>query len=329
MPRKLRVQFPGAIYHIVARGDGRRILFHDQGHYDRLTRGLADEVLRSEWVVVAFCWMPNHIHLLLQTPQPNLSSGMQHWLSGYANWYAKRNQRPGHLFQGRFKSFAVEDAGYFWTLSRYLHLNPCVGKNPLVEHPKLWPHSSYPGFAQDSNQLEFVDYDSLWNNWSAEYGGRDPVTAYRRFVEQGLATGVTNPLKEALDDWVIGSQAFLKKIVRLAPGASKQGGQRLIRRSSAWSLGEIFQFVADEYGVDRSDYVGFRSSAPGREVAALLCRQLTSSTLAELSEYFGLQHPDSAANLVRRANRQIASSPKFQRKLQTLRDKLLKTENQV
>ena len=122
MPRKPRVQFPGAIYHIVTRGDGRRGLFHDEDHYDRLTKGLADEVNRSRWEVLAFCWMPNHIHLLLTTPEPNLSAGMQHWLSGYANWYAKRNRRTGHLFQGRYKSFLVEDETYYWTLSRYIHL---------------------------------------------------------------------------------------------------------------------------------------------------------------------------------------------------------------
>jgi REP element-mobilizing transposase RayT len=73
MPRKPRVQFPGAIYHIVTRGDGQRGLFHDEDHYDRLTKGLADEVNRSRWEVLAFCWMPNHIHLLLTTPEPNLS----------------------------------------------------------------------------------------------------------------------------------------------------------------------------------------------------------------------------------------------------------------
>ncbi len=116
MPRKPRVQFPGAIYHIVTRGDGRRELFHDEGHYERFTRGLSDEVKRSAWKVLAFCWMPNHIHLLLTTPEPNLSAGMQHWLSGYANWYAKRNRRTGHLFQGRYKSFLVEDESYYWTL---------------------------------------------------------------------------------------------------------------------------------------------------------------------------------------------------------------------
>ena len=119
MPRQPRVEFPGAIYQVVTRGEGRRRIFHDQDHYDRLTRGLKDEVTRSGWKVLAFCcWIPNHIHLLLQTPEPNLSRGMQHWLSGYANWYAKRNRRVGHLFQGRYKAFVVEDAGYFWSLSR-------------------------------------------------------------------------------------------------------------------------------------------------------------------------------------------------------------------
>jgi chromosomal replication initiation ATPase DnaA len=174
-----------------------------------------------------------------------------------------------------------------------------------------------------------VDYDSLWNNWSAEYGGKDPVAGYRRFVEQGVSEGVANPLKEALDDWVIGSQAFLKKIVRMASGTSKQVDQRLVRRSSAWSPAEILQFVSDAYQVQRSEYVGFRSSAPGREVAALLCRQLTSSTLSELSQHFGLEHPDSAANLVRRANKLIASSSKYKKRFEALRETLLKTENQV
>jgi len=85
MPRPPRVEFPGAIYHLITRGDGRRQLFHDDGHYQRLTRGLKEEVQRSGWQVIAYCWMPNHIHLPIKTPNPNLCRGMQHWLSGYAN----------------------------------------------------------------------------------------------------------------------------------------------------------------------------------------------------------------------------------------------------
>ena len=81
MPRMPRLQYSNAIYHIVARGDGRRRLFHDSGHYDRFTQGLVDEVDRSSWSVISYCWMPNHIHALIRTPHPNLCRGMQHWLS--------------------------------------------------------------------------------------------------------------------------------------------------------------------------------------------------------------------------------------------------------
>ncbi|TWU23010.1 Transposase IS200 like protein [Novipirellula galeiformis] len=107
MPRPPRIQFPGANYHIltrVSRGDGRRKRFHDPRHYERFTQGLQDEVQRSGWIVLTYCLMPNQIHALIQTPEPNLASGMQHWLSGYAHWYAKRNQRTGHLYQGRYKA---------------------------------------------------------------------------------------------------------------------------------------------------------------------------------------------------------------------------------
>jgi len=231
MPRKPRVQFPGAIYHIVTRGDGRRELFHDQEHDGRLTRGLADEVKRSGWKVLAFCWMPNHIHLLLTTPDPNLSSGMQHWLSGYANWYAKRNRRTGHLFQGRYKSFLVEDNSYYWSLSRYIHLNPCVGKRPLCDKPDAWQHSSYVGYARNQERLDFVDYAALLRAWTGEFGGRSAAASYRRFVSEGLHGRLPNPLKAALDEWVIGSRAFLKRMVQLA--------ERKIRQNKADSRGVL------------------------------------------------------------------------------------------
>jgi len=81
---------------------------------------------------------------------------MQYLLSGYANWYAKRYQRTGHLFQGRFKAETVEDEGYFRALSRYLHLNPARGKRPVVKHPRDQPWSSYPGFCNKSKQVDWI-----------------------------------------------------------------------------------------------------------------------------------------------------------------------------
>ena len=102
MPRPPRLRYPGAIYHLVTRGDGRRTLFHDDGHYARFTQGLSDEVSRS-----GLLWMPNHVHALIKTPEPNLCRGMQHWLSGYANWYANQNRRTSATLRELSERFGL------------------------------------------------------------------------------------------------------------------------------------------------------------------------------------------------------------------------------
>ena len=139
MGRPLRIEYPGAIHHVMSRGNLRRSVFEDESDYQRLLEGLEQTVSRFGWDLLSFVLMPNHFHLFLRTPEPNLSRGMQYLVSGYANWYAKRHRRPGHLTQGRFKAALVEDESYFWTVSRYVHLNPVRGKRPLAAHPADWP----------------------------------------------------------------------------------------------------------------------------------------------------------------------------------------------
>ncbi|HMP78096.1 MAG TPA: transposase [Pirellulaceae bacterium] len=327
MPRKPRVQFPNAIYHIVTRGDGKQKLFHDEGHYQRFTEGLQAEVLRSGWQVIAYCWMPNHIHALIKTPEPNLSNGMQHWLSGYANWYAKRNRRTGHLYQGRFKAFQVEDSSYFWPLSRYIHLNPCVGQKPLVEKAEAWIHSSYGHYIDRRRRQDWLASDLLLDSWQAEYGGPNPVSAYRRYVEQELEVRSGNPLKSALEDWVIGSEAFLQKIVKLAALTGRR--KSLSKRHSGFTPEWIISQVASHFGKTPDDYFGFRCRSEGREIAALLCRELTGVSLADLSTAFGLTHPDSAANLAKKAKRLVGECKKYRDNYHRIKQTLFKTENQV
>jgi putative transposase len=307
MPRPPRIQFAGANYHIVTRGDGRRPLFHDAGHYERFTKGLQDEVQRSGWIVLAYCWMPNHIHALIQTHQPNLARGMQHWLSGYANWYAKRNQRTGHLYQGRYKAFLVEDAGYYWTLSRYIHLNPCSGLRPLTEDPESWPHSSFGGYARKGKQVDWIAYDKLHTYWNASVGGNDPARAYRRYVKQGRELP-ENPFKQELREWVFGSEDFLRRMLALAEGDNEKKHRSTSRRLRSVSADEIIQATAAEHGVSGTQYAQFRSRAAGRDMAAWLCRQWTGVTLEELGTHFGVSGTGSVSNLVRRAEQRREKS---------------------
>ena len=167
---------------------------HGIGSAGIAVKGLETVVGRLGWDLLCFVLMPNHFHLLVRTPRPNLSRGMQHLTSGYANWCSRRHRRPGHTFQGRFKSELIEDESYFWTVSRYIHLNPVRGKRPLADHPRDWPWSSYPGYDRRRRHVGWVAYEALHSAWRGESGGNDPEAAYRRFVEQGLARAPAKPL---------------------------------------------------------------------------------------------------------------------------------------
>jgi REP element-mobilizing transposase RayT len=297
------------------------VLFHDEGHYSRFTQGLSDEVVRSGWIVLAFCWMPNHIHALVKTPEPNLSRGMQHWLSGYANWYAKRNRRTGHLYQGRYKAFLVEDEGYYWNLSRYIHLNPCYGSKPLADTPESYPFSSLSGYYRRSRRLDWVAYDEHHRYWSSRNGGKDPTSSYRKFVSDGLINPA-DPRVDRLRDWVYGSEDFLKRVLSMAEGDDPVSHRRRVRHLSPISVDDIISATAAQFQVTPDEYVGFRSSAPGREMAAYLCRRYTRATLRELSERFGLSHPDSASDLIRRGAMRLEQSKEMARQLRAIEEKL-------
>ena len=328
MARLPRLQYENAIYHVVTRGDGQRRLFHDEGHYKRFTEGLAEQVDRRGWQVIAYCWMPNHIHALIRTPQPNLARGIQHWLSGYANWYAKRNRRTGHLYQGRYKAYPVEDEGYYWNLSRYVHLKPCNGAKPLADSPERYLHSSYAGYARKTRRVDWVDYDQHHRYWAARNAG-DPESAYRQFVKAGMH-GPADPALDRLKDWVYGGEEFLRRMKQLANREDESTEVRQSIRKSQLSVETVIAATAKEYDVEPDDYTGFRSGAPGRDVAAYLCRRYTTATLAELSSIFGLSHRDSSGDLVKRARRAREENPKIERRIRKIEKRLcLNPESRV
>jgi len=273
--------------------------------------------------------MPNHVHALIQTPEPNLAAGMQHWLSGYANWYSKRNQRTGHLYQGRYKAFLVEDASYYWTLSRYIHLNPCNGGKPLASDPEQWPHSSFPGYARKGKRLSWVAYDQLHLHWRAAHGGGDPDGAYRKYVRDGLNLP-EDPFRRELRKWVFGSDDFLRRMIALAEGSDRTRHQSTSRRLKAVSVPEILKAVASHHDVTAEDYARFRSVAAGRDMAAWLCRKWTGATLRELGKSFGLGGTDSVSNLVRRAEARYNESRKWKQTVTKIeRDLNLNTEHKA
>ena len=329
MARPLRIEFPGAIYHVMARGNARQRIVVDDADWQRLRDGLAQTVERCGWELLTFAVMPNHLHLLLRTPQPNLSRGMQYLLSGYANWFAKQHRQPGHLFQGRFRGELIEDESYFWTVSRYVHLNPVRGRRPLVRHPREWPWSSYAGYSNRRQRVDFVSYDVLLSAWRGEMGGGNPAVAYRRFVEAGIAEVPENPLGEAVSGWLLGSQEFVERMRTAMRRPANDDEVPAARRLGRLELDTILTAVSEHYGVPHDVFRRRRGGHISRDVAAWLSRQLTTLTLRELAEPFGLTHPDSVSNLTRRVDRALAKSSTLRNDVEAIRQTLSRTVNRL
>src|SRR3989440_8178667 len=126
MPRKLRIEYPGAIYHLMNRGDRREDIFKDDFDRSRFLSTLGEACKKTEWQVHAYCLMRNHFHLVIETPQANLIAGMKWLLGVYTKRFNIRHKLCGHLFAGRYKALIVDGSGtgYLRTVCDYVHLNP-------------------------------------------------------------------------------------------------------------------------------------------------------------------------------------------------------------
>lgn len=324
MARPLRVEFEGAVYHVTSRGNARRDMVKETDDWARLRERLARTVERFQWELMAFVLMSNHLHLFVRTPQANLSRGMQHFLSSYANWFCRRHRRPGHLFQGRFKAELVEDESYYWEVSRYVHLNPVRTRHPLVEHPKDWPWSSYPGYHDARQRVDWVSYEKVLSAYQGQTGGGNAARAYRRFVESGWKQPAANPFDRAEQGWILGSKQFVQRVRRLLePYPSDEQQVPKARRLKRLESGDVLKAVADFYGVSPDVFRTKRAGERSRNVAAWLARHLTQATLRELAPQFGLSHPESLSNLTRRVDQSLAKSPKLRREIEAIKQRLL------
>jgi REP element-mobilizing transposase RayT len=204
----LRIEFPGAVYHVMSRGNGRQPIFLGDEDRERFLDVLARVVRRFGWRLHAYCLMGNHYHLVLDTPEPNLSRGMR-TLNGEATQESnRRHLRCGHLFQGRFASVVVEKERHLLELCRYVVLNPVRARGMKVSAPEDWPWSSYRATAGLEAAPGWLHTEWLLRR----FGGNRPSSreGYRAFVRQGI--GGASPLAEVRGGLVLGSESFAASI---------------------------------------------------------------------------------------------------------------------
>ncbi|MGH7299838.1 MAG: REP-associated tyrosine transposase [Candidatus Rokuibacteriota bacterium] len=191
MARPLRLQFPGGIYHVTARGNDRRPIFEDDDDCARFLVVLAATVARYRVVCHAYCLMGNHYHLLLQTLEANLSAAMRQLNGVYTQRFNRRHARSGHLLQGRFGAQLIDGEAYLREVCRYIVLNPV--RAGLVAHPGEWRWSSFHATAGDAVAPGFLTVDWVRNLSGARTQG-EGARRYRSFVEAGA--GAPEPVLE-------------------------------------------------------------------------------------------------------------------------------------
>ena len=298
MARPLRIEFPGAVYHVMSRGNERRAIVRDDADRRKRLDWLRRTVETYDWRLHAFVLMPNHEHLFVQTPQPNLSAGMQYLNGSYTGYFNRRHERCGHLFQGRFKAQLIEEEGYFLEVSRYLHLNPVRAR--MVSHPAEWPWSSYPGYRRASRALDWVTYHQVLGEFGVELV--QARRAYVRFVQAGVEQPPPSPFAAAIGGLLVGSQAFVRRMRKvLGDRPADPGVPQLAEVRQRPSLDRIREAVAEQFGRDEAIWApGTRSDDASRAVVAYLARRRFGYSAGTVADALGYCGPSAVSHAIKR-----------------------------
>ncbi|RII00700.1 addiction module toxin RelE [candidate division NPL-UPA2 bacterium Unc8] len=247
MTRPLRIEFNGAVYHITSRGNAKQTIFLDEKDFADFLGVLCQVVKRYHLILHAFCLMNNHYHLLIETPEGNLSRGMRQLNGLYTQRFNQRHQRVGHLLQGRYKAILVDKDNYLLELCRYVVLNPVRAK--IVKDPKDWKWSAYRA------TIGYKGIPCLTTDWILSQFGNEKKAAsrqYQEFVYSGIKA--ESPLKVVKGQLFLGQDNFMDKMKSLIAGKEKlkeiPREQRYITRPP---LKEIFDYK-DKESKDQAMY---------------------------------------------------------------------------
>ncbi len=307
MARKARVQFPGAVYHLLDRGDRREAIFRDELDRRRFLSTLGETCGRTGWRVHAFVLLTNHYHLLVQTPQPNLVAGMRWLQSTWAIRFNRRHGLCGHLFQGRYKSIVVdpEERNYLVTLSDYIHLNPVrAGLVRLDGRLFDYPWSSYPLYAARTQRPVWFEPLRVLGELDLEdsaQGTRRYAERMRRRAVEELAQPGGSGHEELRRSWCLGSPSFRERVLGLLEGAGETFGTHGERdpdppgRYDSTEAERIVRLGLAHYGLEQSQMQPLLKNDPRKQIIARLVRRRTAVDNRWIAQRLAMGHASAVS----------------------------------
>jgi REP element-mobilizing transposase RayT len=294
MSRPARIEYEGAFYHVMNRGNRREAIFIDNQDRARFYEIIGSIESRYKIIIYSFVLMPNHYHLIIETPLGNLSKAIQRLNGDYALYFSRRHRSPGHLFQGRFKAMLVEKESYLLELSRYIHLNPF--RAGMVKSPEKYKWSSLYEISKNSNgTLPFT----LYTDWLLELFGKRKGTAARKyleFVREGIKD-MKNPGFEATGGWILGSEIWANKIIKKWIDFSSKEITGIKPLRARIPVNKYEQLVCKEFEISKQDLKKLTYNNIARMSMIYLAYNYCGLTLRVIGQRYG-GISDSAVNKV-------------------------------
>lgn len=327
MTRPLRIEYPGAWYHVMSRGNSGQDIFLSDKDRASFLEGLRESSEIHGVRVAAFVLMGNHFHLIVQTPQANLSEYMRHFLVTYTVRFNRRWSRTGHLFQGRFKSLLVEQDEYLVPLSRYIHLNPIRTKqlenrDPATRERYLLGYrwSSLPGYCRLGKRLDMIDYRWLLESYF-DGDTRTGRAGYRRYVCEGITGEIDNPFDRVVHQSIIGTDAFVDRIRGWIRGGPEREVPALRRVRRPLGMEEIVKEIAASQGVEPQDLLS-RKARLLRQIAMELCYRYSTVPQREIGKLFRVDYSTVSQNRAR-LRAKLETDAKHKRLFEQLEQRIL------
>jgi putative transposase len=317
MARPLRIEYEGAFYHVTTRGNERRRIYYSQSDYEKFKDYLKEAQEKYGYILHCYVLMNNHYHLILETPEANLSRVMHYVNGSYTNYINIKRKRSGHLFQGRYKAILIDRDRYLLELSRYVHLNPI--RAAVVAEPEDYVHSSYRSFVTRSKE-DIVHCDLILEMVSqGEKGGAE---RYRDYVEEAIGWNLEDPLKGVYGGAIFGGLSFIKESLRRLGDGILQREEISYRRElqAGYESEEIIEAICDYFKVSRDDVL--KDRAKWRNMAIYLMKKFTGMTNMQIGQLFGDLSYSAVAKAYQRFSVNLRRDKALRKKVETIRAKL-------
>ena len=322
MSRPLRIEYPDAWYHIMNRGRRSENIFSDEKDYILFTELLKETSEMWNIRIASYCLVPNHYHMLVQTPEANISRSMRHLNGVYTQRYNRRHNCDGQLFRGRYKSILIDTDSYLLQAVRYIHRNPL--RAGLVDKIDAYKWSSHKGYISIAKKWDWLHKNQFFSMLSKNR--KDWLRYYKKWVSVEEENEVSEKIGGIKWPVCLGPQAFIDRI-KETYGSQKINKDIPSSRELLPDTKRILEMVCKSYDVAVADFLKKRRGKinEARDVAIYLTRKLRRDTLKEIGEQFEIFNESTVSSVIERMKKKLAGDRKFALRLDQLAESIVKS----